>query len=232
MRAILLAAGMGTRLRPLTLTTPKSLVEINGQPMLERQISFLKDIGVNEIIVVVGYLREKFEYLKDKYGVKLIYNEKFDVYNNIYTMYLVREYLGDSYVIDSDVYLYKNFLDKDISKSTYFSGYKYGFKNEWILEFDDNYNVKDIVIGDGEGYILSGISYWNKKDASIIVNELEKVIESDKFFDLYWDYIVKDNLSKLDIQIKIIDSDDSFEIDSLSELNSLNKFLYNKQYSR
>lgn len=228
MRAILLAAGMGTRLRPLTLTTPKSLVEVNGQPILERQVEFLKEIGVDEIIVVTGYLSEKFEYLKNKYGVKLIHNDKFDVYNNIYTMYLVREYLGDSYVIDADVYLYKNFLEKYISKSTYFSGYKYGFENEWILVFDDNENVKDIVVGDGEGYILSGISYWSSKDAKIIVDELEEVIKSNNFTDLYWDDIVKDNISELDVQIKKISSTDWFEIDSLNELESLIEFLSNK----
>ena len=66
MRAILLAAGMGTRLRPLTLDTPKSLVKVNGRPMLETQIEFLREKGISEIIVVTGYLSEKFEYLKDK----------------------------------------------------------------------------------------------------------------------------------------------------------------------
>ena len=89
MRAILLAAGMGTRLRPLTLDTPKSLVEVNGKPMLETQIEFLKAKGINEIIVVTGYLNKKFEYLKDKYEVKLVHNDKYDIYNNIYTMILV-----------------------------------------------------------------------------------------------------------------------------------------------
>ena len=193
--------------------------------MLERQIEFLREIGVEEIIVVTGYLSEKFEYLKDKYGVKLIKNDKYDIYNNIYTMYLVRKYLGDSYVIDGDVYLHKNFLDKKISKSTYYSGYKKEFKNEWIIVSHDNNNVKDIIIGDGEGYILSGISYWSMKDASIIIDELERVIEKNDFKDLYWDDIVKNNLFKLDVQIKKIETTDSFEIDSLSELESLNKFL-------
>ncbi|MDU5414242.1 MAG: NTP transferase domain-containing protein, partial [Clostridium perfringens] len=102
MRAILLAAGMGTRLRPLTLDTPKSLIEVNGRPLLERQIEFLRERGVEEIIVVTGYLAEKFDYLKDKYGVKLVNNDKYDIYNNIYTMYLVREYLENTYVVDAD----------------------------------------------------------------------------------------------------------------------------------
>ncbi|MFR4161272.1 MAG: sugar phosphate nucleotidyltransferase [Paraclostridium sordellii] len=225
MRAILLAAGMGTRLRPLTLTTPKSLVEVNGKPMLERQIEFLKEIDIDEIIVVTGYLNEKFKYLIEKYGVKLIHNDKFDIYNNIYTMYLVREYLGDSYVIDADVYLNRNFLERDIEKSTYFSGYKTRFKNEWKLDYDENNKVSNIIVGDGEGYILSGISYWSKSDASIITKELEKYIENGKFKDLYWDDVVKDNLAKLDIYIRKIKSEDSFEVDSLEDLSNLNKLL-------
>ncbi|CEP50199.1 lic-1 operon protein [[Clostridium] sordellii] len=227
MRAILLAAGMGTRLRPLTLTTPKSLVEVNGKPMLERQIEFLREIEIDEIIVVTGYLNEKFKYLREKYGVKLIHNDKFDIYNNIYTMYLVREYLGDSYVIDADVYLNRNFLEKDIEKSTYFSGYKIGFKNEWKLDYDENNKVSNIIVGDGEGYILSGISYWSKSDASIITNELEKYIENGNLKDLYWDDVVKDNLSKLDVYIRKIKSEDSFEVDSLEDLSNLNKLLNN-----
>ncbi|MFR6018328.1 MAG: sugar phosphate nucleotidyltransferase [Paraclostridium sordellii] len=225
MRAILLAAGMGTRLRPLTLTTPKSLVEVNGKPMLERQIEFLREIDIDDIIVVTGYLNEKFKYLREKYGVKLIHNDKFDIYNNIYTMYLVRKYLGDSYVIDADVYLNRNFLERDIKKSTYFSGYKIGFKNEWKLDYNENNKVSNIIVGDGEGYILSGISYWSKRDASIINKELEKYIENGKFKDLYWDDVVKDNLSKLDVYIRKIKSEDSFEVDSLEDLSNLNKLL-------
>lgn len=227
MRAILLAAGMGTRLRPLTFTTPKSLIEVNGRPMLEKQIEFLKEIGIDEIIVVAGYLKEKFEYLKKKYGIKLIYNDKFDIYNNIYTMYLVRGYLGDSYVIDADVYLHKNFLDKNLEKSTYFSGYKTDFKNEWKLVFDENNKVRDIVVEDGEGHILSGISYWSKADSTIIIKELEKCIENGDFKNLYWDDIVKDNLDKLEIFVKKIGDKDCFEIDSLEDLNALNTILHN-----
>lgn len=112
MRAILLAAGMGTRLRPLTENTPKSLIKINEEPLLERQLKFLKEIGIEEIYIVTGYLNEKFEYLKEKYNVNLIYNKYYNKYNNIYSMFLAKEFLGNSYVIDADVYLTKNFLKR------------------------------------------------------------------------------------------------------------------------
>lgn len=225
MKAILLAAGMGTRLRPLTLDTPKSLIKVNKRPMLETQIEFLREKGISEIIVVTGYLSEKFEYLKDKYGVKLVYNDKYDIYNNIYTMSLVKDYLPDSYVIDADIYLHNNFIDENINKSTYFSGYKEGFKNEWILEFDDENKVNNIRVGDDEGYILCGVSYWNEHDGNLIVKKLEEVINNHDFKNLYWDDIVKDNIEKLDVRIKKINSTDCFEIDSLEDLNKVNEYI-------
>ncbi|MGL4451022.1 MAG: sugar phosphate nucleotidyltransferase [Sarcina sp.] len=221
MRAILLAAGMGTRLRPLTLTTPKSLVEVNGKPLLERQVQMLKEKGVNEIIVLTGYLKESFDYLVEKYGVKLIHNDKYDIYNNIYTMYLVKDYLKDSYVIDADIYLNKNFLKNEMSKSTYFSAYKEGFKDEWEIHFDENNKVNNITVETGNGYILSGVSYWSMKDGEFIANKLAQKVESNDFKDLYWDDIVKDNIKSLDIEIEKIGTDDVFEIDNLEDLESV-----------
>lgn len=202
MRAILLAAGMGTRLRPLTEDTPKSLIEVNGKALLERQVEALKERGIDEVIVVTGYLSEKFDYLRDKYGVKLIHNDKYDVYNNIYTMYLVREYLSDAYVVDADVYINKNFFRRDIGESTYFSEFKSGFKDEWRLIFDDEDKVYDIEVCSSEGYILSGVSYWSESDGEFIVKELENKVESGEFTNLYWDNIVKDNIKNLSVKIE------------------------------
>ena len=218
MRAILLAAGMGTRLRPLTLDTPKSLIKVNNKPLLERQVEFLKEKGIDEIIVVTGYLSEKFEYLKEKYGVKLVHNDKYDIYNNIYTMYLVREYLENTYVIDADVYIAENFILENPETSLYFSAYKKGFKDEWKLYFNDNLKIEDIKVESGEGNILSGVSFWSKNDTALIVKELENMIEKGNFKNLYWDDIVKNNISKLNIYVKKIGTESIFEIDNLEEL--------------
>jgi L-glutamine-phosphate cytidylyltransferase len=230
MKAILLAAGMGTRLRPLTLTTPKSLVEVNGKPMLEQQVEYLKEVGVEEIIVVIGYLKDKFEYLKEKYGVTLIHNDKFDEYNNIYTMYLVRDYLPESYVIEGDVFLNHNILLKNPQTSMYFSSRKPEFKNEWMLRFDKHFKIHDIEIGDGEhDYIMSGISYWSEDDGKYINKKLEEAVSTGDFKELYWDNIVKDNINELNVYLQEIHRDDSYEIDSLEDLNKVNKLLEKKR---
>lgn len=218
MKAILLAAGMGSRLKPLTLITPKSLTVVNEKPLAERQIEFLKQKGIDEIIIVTGHLNEKFEYLKEKYGVKLVYNDKYNVYNNIYTMYLVREYLPDSYVIDADVYINNNFIVSNINQSTYFTAYKKEFKDEWEISFNDNKKVTEINVKSGDGYILSGVSYWSKKDGEFITKRLEEKIDANNYKNLYWDDIVKENINDLDLHINIIESNDIYEIDSIEDL--------------
>lgn len=228
MRAILLAAGMGTRLRPLTENTPKSLIKINEEPLLERQLKFLKEIGIEEIYIVTGYLNEKFEYLKEKYNVNLIYNKYYNKYNNIYSMFLAKEFLGNSYVIDADVYLTKNFLKKDLKNSCYFSGEKNTSEKEWKINYDNNNKVSSIEVIKGKNYILSGISYWSQKDAEIIKDELNKL--SDKFDleelnNLYWDDLVKINLDKLEVYIEKIEENDWYEIDNLQELNEVKKIV-------
>ncbi|MGL4867027.1 MAG: NTP transferase domain-containing protein [Cetobacterium sp.] len=228
MRAILLAAGMGTRLRPLTEITPKSLVEVNGEPLLERQIRFLNEIGIDEIYVVTGYLKEKFEYLKKKFNITLIHNEYYNRYNNIYSMYLAKEFLGDSYVIDADVYLTKNFLKKNLKKSYYFSGEKDTLEKEWKINYDNDNRVHSIEVVKGKNYILSGISYWSQRDAKIIKDELNKLsnkFDLEEFQNLYWDDLVKMNLEELEVYIEKIEENDCYEIDNLNELNELKKLI-------
>ncbi len=227
MKAIILAAGLGTRLRPLTNSTPKSLVKVMNEAMAERQVRFSKEKGIDDITIVTGYLAEKFEYLKEKYGVNLVFNDKYDKYNNIYTMYLVKDMLPDSYVVEGDVYMNNNIFMTDIKRSTYFSCYKEGFSNEWELKFNDENKVEDIVVGDGNGYIMCGVSYWSKEDGEFIKSKLEKISDINDYKNLYWDNIVKENISNLNIKIEKLNDCDLFEIDSIADLEDVEKKLSN-----
>jgi CTP:phosphocholine cytidylyltransferase-like protein len=223
MRAILLAAGMGTRLNSLTITTPKPLIEINGAPLIERQIEMLKEKKVGEIIVLTGYLKDKFAYLEDKYGVKLVYNDKYALFNNIYTMYLVREYLGNSYVLDADVYLNENFISENPTSSTYYCANKKGFTDEWKVNFDTENNLKSIEIVSGDGYILSGVSFWSKEDGVKIREKLEQKIASGNFKTLYWDDIVRENIDILKIKIQKMKENSVFEVDNIRDLEEVKR---------
>ena len=225
MRAILVAAGMGTRLRPLTNTIPKSLVEVNGISLLERQIINLKEIGIDEIVVLTGYLHEKFNDLVKKYNLVKIVNDKYDVYNNIYTMYLAKEYLQDTFVIDADNYINKKFLPRNRPEnSEYYSACKENIDGEWILRYDENNKLQRVDIGkEGQepSYIMSGASYWSEKDGKFIAQKIDEKVNSGDFENLYWDDIVVENLKDLDVYVNKIGSNDIFEIDSLEDLEYL-----------
>lgn len=229
MKAIILAAGMGTRLEPITNSIPKPLIKVNGVSIIERQIEYLKEIGITEIIIVTGYMHEKFDYLVEKYGITKIYNDKYDVYNNGYTMYLVKDYIKDSFILEGDVYLTNNFLTSDLKNSAYFSGIKESYTNEWELDFNERNKVLNINIGNGSGYIMSGISYWNEKDGEKISEYLDEMVASKGFKNLFWDSLVKDNLDKFDIEIHKIKSNDWVEIDSIEDLKLAESKIFIKQ---
>nr|WP_314277141.1 sugar phosphate nucleotidyltransferase [uncultured Peptostreptococcus sp.] len=228
MRAIILAAGMGTRLRPLTDNKPKSLVKVAGEPMTERQVRFLKEKGIDDITIVVGYKKEEFDYLVDRYGVKLVFNEKYDTYNNIYSMYKVRDILGGSYVLEGDIYMYKNIIDPNILESTYFSCYKEDFTNEWKLVVDSNDRVSGIDICDGNGFIMCGVSYWDYEDGKYIKEKLDYIEKIKDYENKYWDDVVRDNIGQLNIVINKLERNDLMEIDNIEDLQKVESYIGSK----
>lgn len=224
MNAIILAAGMGARLRPLTNEIPKCMVEVKRIPMVERQIQFLHEAGILDITLVSGYKAEKLNYLREKYGVDIVYNEKYDICNNIYSMYKVLDRLSNTWVIEGDVFIWKNCFTKDIQESTYFSKWHDSYEKEWGLIPDNNGFLKEIRIGNGQGLIMSGISYWNKNSSLFIAKKIKDYILSNEYENLFWDQVIKDNYH--DMAIRIQRFDELSEIDTVEDLNSIFE-LYN-----
>lgn len=220
MNAIILAAGMGTRLRPLTNDRPKCLVAVNGVPMVERQIQFLKEKGIDDITLISGYKAESLEYLKDRYGVDIVFNDRYDTCNNINSLYIVKERFQDTYVLEGDVYMDKNVLLSEVSQSTYFARKK-KYENEWGLEVDENNRLMKINIGAGDGYLMSGISYWKKEDCQKIIFHMKEVYATKDYTNLYWDNMVLDIYPELDIHVREIEG--IYEIDTPEELKEVER---------
>ncbi|QJB32217.1 NTP transferase domain-containing protein [Chitinophaga oryzae] len=233
MKAIILAAGKGTRLAPLTQHIPKPLVKVGASRIIERQIACLHECGIHEIYVVTGYMQEYFEYLRDRFHVTLVYNSAFDTCNNIYSMWLCRDYLEDTYVLEGDVYLHRNFLRPQLKCSAYFTGVKQDIRREWVVEFDDT-RVHRVINGNvvpldearclhGD-YIMSGVSFWTGDVAAFIRQELNARMEdylsggAPEIGTQYWDQIVLDNVHQLDIGAIKINPDDWFEVDKMEDL--------------
>lgn len=222
MNAIIIAAGTGSRLRPLTYDIPKPLINVLGKPMLERNIEYLIESNIKEIVIVVGYLKEKFEYLKEKYKeVILIFNDKFYEYNNIYSFYLIREYLEDSYILDGDIFITENIFNDSLKGSRYLAKKLKERNNEWQLIIQNN-NIRKIEIGGNDNYIISGVSFFKKKDTEILKKLVEKYIKENKK-EYFWDDIVRENIKEFDIKIYPLNKNIIFEIDNLEELKLIDK---------
>lgn len=219
MNAIILAAGMGTRLRPLTDDIPKCLVEVNGIPMVERQILLLQERGIFDITLVAGYRKDKLEYLERKYNVHIVLNEKYEQYNNIYSLYLVLNKFADTYILEGDVWLQRNCIRTDLEQSSYLAAWQDSYCNEWGLIIDNDWNLKSVSIGDGCGYLMSGISYWKNEDCKHIAQEIRKKIDMGDFQNLYWDNAVLNVLDQL--KIKVLPVSGVYEIDTAQDLKKV-----------
>lgn len=233
MNAIILAAGLGTRLLPATLLTPKPLITVGGTKIIERQIQYLKNVNIHDIVIVVGYHFEQFQFLEKKYGVKCLLNSEFRRYSNVFSLYIAREHLKNSYVLEGDVFLNSNFLNSKIIDSCLFIGSKKYVQGDSEIEIDRNENICRVspseilptpTLNTSGCYLAAGVSYWNEAASNIIVGHLEKInhgsfSEKSKILGYRsWDYIIFNNLEHFNVKGRVIDDDAWFEIDSEHDL--------------
>ena len=136
--AIIMAAGVSSRFAPISYERPKALIKVKNEVLIERQIRQLKEAGVPQIIVVVGYKKEQFSYLQEQFGVVIVENPEYAVRNNNGSIYAVRKYLKNSYICSADNYFTNNPFEKEVSGSYYAAVYAAGATNEWCMEEDDN----------------------------------------------------------------------------------------------
>ena len=106
--AVILAAGMSSRFVPLNFEIPKGLLQVKGERLIERQIEQLREKGIEEIIIVVGYMKEAFEYLTEKYGVILVETDEYEIKNNHSSVYAAKKYLKNTIITSSDLYFTEN----------------------------------------------------------------------------------------------------------------------------
>lgn len=232
-RAIILAAGKGSRLKPITDSIPKPLIEVNGTSMIESIIKALHKNKIYEIYIVVGYLKEKFEILKNKYkSIKFIYNPYFETCNNISSLYVVREYLENAIIMDGDQIIYNfKILDPYFEKSGYSCVWSSEYTSEWLLTLDDKQNIINCNINGGSNaWRLFSVSRWNSEDGKRLKSHLEEEFINKNNTSIYWDNVALIlHLEDYCLGINKIDSKDIAEIDSLEELYKIDKN-YVKEY--
>ena len=219
-----MAAGMGNRMHPLTLTTPKPLVKVNGIRMIDSVVNGLKANGINEIYVVVGYLKEQFyDWAKDKDGVTVIENPYFDTCNNISSLYAAREHLEDSIILDGDQIINKTkILDPHFTLSGYNAIWCEGETDEWLMQVEDGIVKSCSRTGGSHGWQLFSVSRWSSEDGRTLKELLELEFEKNQRKDVYWhDIPMFLHPDRFKLGIRIMNSEDIMEIDSLEELQKI-----------
>ena len=222
-RAIIMAAGKGERMRPITEDTPKPLVRVNGTRMIDSVINGLHQNGIFEIYVVVGYLKEQFQSLAEQYpDITLIENPDFDSWNNVASLYAARAYLSDCMIMDGDQIIYQpEILDPCFDRSCYNAIRTDSPTNEWLLQVENGI-VKDCSrTGGSHGWQLYSISRWTAEDGAKLRRHLEQEYHKGNR-TIFWDdlplFLYRD---EYEIGIHKMKKEAVVEIDTFDELKSI-----------
>ncbi len=223
-RAIIMAAGVGVRMRPVTNRIPKPLVCIHGIRIIDTIIQSLLDNGIYEIYVVVGYLKEQFRGLESQYEeVKLIENPYYKTCNNISSLYVARDYIKDVIILDGDqIICNKTILNPYFKRSGYYCIWTDVETKEWVLNLENEIVQSCSRTGGKSGWQLYSISYWTAEDGEKLKKHLEEEFIKKKNQQIYWDDIALFlHSNEYHLGIKEMKQGDVLEIDSLDELIAL-----------
>lgn len=230
-RAIIMAAGIGKRMQPVTFETPKPLIRVNGIRIIDTVIQGLNSNNIFEIYVVVGYMKEKFYSLEKEYpGVKIIENPYYNTCNNISSLYMVRDHINDALILDGDQMIYNDaILQPEFERSGYNCVWTDTDTDEWLLTVENGIVKSCSRSGGKDGWQLYSISRWTTQDGKKLKEHLELEFELKKNQQIYWDDIALFcHPEDYHLGIQEMNHKDVIEIDSIYELAQLDN--YYKKY--
>lgn len=212
--AVILAAGYGMRMVPINTEEPKGLLEVKGETLIERLIKQLHEVGVQDIKIVVGFMKEHYEFLIDKYNVKLVVNSHYKDWNNIYSLYLVKDDISDTYILPCDVWFEKKPFSTIEDESWYLFGEEQVSGSNWQVK-----NNEKVRFNSSKGNKMIGLAYLNEMQGKNISKLLEKSIE-EKQYTSFWEDVLENKKNFL-LKGKLISDNSHAEINSYEQLLDL-----------
>lgn len=230
--AIIMAAGTSSRFVPLSYELPKALITVKGEVLIERQIRQLKEAGINEIVVVTGYKKELFYYLKEKYNVIIIENDDYDKRNNNSSIYVAKKYLKNTYICSADNYFPINPFKSTVKFSFYSALFSKGYTDEWCIHTDNNGYIDDVTIGGSNSWYMIGHVFWSNEFSNKFVKILEDVYDMPETKDKLWETIYLEHLDTLKLKIQKYQEGYIFEFDSLDKLRTFDTSYIDNTHSK
>lgn len=226
-KAIFMAAGFGSRMVPVTLNTPKPLIQVHGKRIIESLLDAVLDVGITDITIVRGYLGEQFDLLLKKYPmIKFVENPIFNEANNISSAYVVRDMLSNAYVLESDLLLYNKEIIRKYEYTTNYLGMPTDRTDDWCFETKKGYITK-VKVGGENVHHMFGISYWTKEDGEKMESDIEKVFKSPGGKERYWDEVaLRECIKNYKVWVREVEKGDIIEIDTYNELKQIDS-IYN-----
>ena len=221
--AVILAAGFGMRMVPINLSTPKALIEVGGEPLIERTIRQLHEQGIRNITVVAGFMKESFEYLMDEYGVDLVINPDYASKNNLHSLALVADRISNTYIIPCDIWCARN----PYSSTEPYSWYMVSELVDEDSTVRVNRKRELVTISDREaGNSMIGISYLTEPEAGIVRENLKRMDADESFDEDFWEKALyaraeAGSKDRMILQAKVVSSSDFVEIDTYEQLRDL-----------
>ncbi|MCR4752420.1 MAG: NTP transferase domain-containing protein [Eubacterium sp.] len=215
--AVILAAGVGMRMVPINLMAPKALLEVKGERLIERTIRQLHEAGITDITIVVGFLKEAFEYLIDAYGVDLVVNPEYAQKNNISSLRLVLDRIGNTYIIPCDTWSEENpFHAREL-----YSWYMVADRphEESVVRVN---RKKELISTQGKepGNRMIGIAYLLEEEAGYVKKQIKQFSEEERYANTFWE-IALYKQDRMIVPARVVSSEKVVEINTYEQLREL-----------